>query len=757
MRLSQQRLERGGQLLGAVSYTFLVLAAFAQSRTLDPYPRGVVPVVLAIAGVLVVLLWVEVKRRPGGQLMGTVFFWFGLAVTLLHLPLIGLFRGQSDPPALIYFCLACMGYAAVAFPPAPGRVAVVGFSLFFGALRAMSVAPRDGVSDGAIMLIAGLGLVELVRVANAVAVDIDRSSRRSWQLKESLAGARRRAFERQRWNGLIHDKILGALLAATREPRIDENSTELAHQALDALGPGGWLPSTGDLSERIAAAASRIGLDLTIVIDGTEPSPLVADTLVEAVTEALTNVARHSGTRQAVVRGHVDPMMSKITVTDAGSGFATDRVRERRAGVRQGIVGRMESVGGTAKIDSRPGVGTRVTLVWEDAEVHATGPEWDIALMRPLLIIMSFATLEQVGVAWVFRDAVRNPGVWETALLACLVMTAVLVLVRRSRWPGVLAALAMVATPAVVTPLLPNPGSLDWQYWWGGGYATAVGVLCFRYRNGVGVAVMAAMMAVDAVVSAGSLPIAGLPWNYTLMTVVAIFASILRRTLDDAAIVLSRAAAREGRSRMQLIEDQARVEEADARRAELSTSASPLLQRIVAGGSLTDAERLGMERAEAEIRDQLVADLLVDADMRVATRRARDRGVRVELVARDEDAERFAAERLAGLAAGGAPEAAAAADCSDASAGLEAFRTLLPATLPLAPDDSRLAAHWSPANPRWGSIVIVGRVPQDAVAAIRDAAAATAGRLSTFVDDDEDSVLVECSSPAGAAPLAVPS
>lgn len=60
-----------------------------------------------------------------------------------------------------------------------------------------------------------------------------------------------------------------------------------------------------------------------------------------------------------------------------------------------------------------------------------------------------------------------------------------------------------------MTPLLPNPGSLDWQYWWGGGYATAVGVLCFRYRNGVGVAVMAAMMAVDAVVSAGSLPIAG--------------------------------------------------------------------------------------------------------------------------------------------------------------------------------------------------------------------------------------------------------
>lgn len=158
-------------------------------------------------------------------------------------------------------------------------------------------------------------------------------------------------------------------------------------------------------------------------------------------------MARHSGTRQVVVRGHVDPMMSKITVTDAGSGFATDRVRERRAGVRQGIVGRMESVGGTAKIDSRPGVGTRVTLVWEDAEVHATRPEWDIALMRPLLIIMSFATLEQVGVAWVFRDAVRNPGVWETALLACLVMTAVLVLVRRSRWPGVLAALAMVATP----------------------------------------------------------------------------------------------------------------------------------------------------------------------------------------------------------------------------------------------------------------------------------------------------------------------
>ena len=54
----------------------------------------------------------------------------------------------------------------------------------------------------------------------------------------------------------------------------------------------------------------------------------------------------------------------EVTVSDTGRGFDPERVPPSRYGIREAIVGRMHAVGGSAQVESHPGVGTTVTLRW---------------------------------------------------------------------------------------------------------------------------------------------------------------------------------------------------------------------------------------------------------------------------------------------------------------------------------------------------------------------------------------------------------
>ena len=53
----------------------------------------------------------------------------------------------------------------------------------------------------------------------------------------------------------------------------------------------------------------------------------------------------------------------EVNVRDRGRGFDPDAVDADRHGVRQSIVARMASVGGSASVRSTPGEGTEVRLV----------------------------------------------------------------------------------------------------------------------------------------------------------------------------------------------------------------------------------------------------------------------------------------------------------------------------------------------------------------------------------------------------------
>jgi PAS domain S-box-containing protein len=91
-------------------------------------------------------------------------------------------------------------------------------------------------------------------------------------------------------------------------------------------------------------------------------SPREVETVAfRIVQEALTNVARHSGEKSAVVRLHLDGLRLRIQVQDRGLGFDYESTRGRASSGLSGMRERAVLLSGWLWIDSKPGNGTCVT------------------------------------------------------------------------------------------------------------------------------------------------------------------------------------------------------------------------------------------------------------------------------------------------------------------------------------------------------------------------------------------------------------
>ena len=121
---------------------------------------------------------------------------------------------------------------------------------------------------------------------------------------------------------------------------------------------------------RDVAKEHSLGCHVKVIVDpALAAAPLRDDVRVAAlrvVQAAVANVARHSGAHYAEVRAGLDRRVLVIDVLDAGNGFdVDDAVAEAAASGRLGILGMRERIAdldGTLRIESEPGVGTRVSL-----------------------------------------------------------------------------------------------------------------------------------------------------------------------------------------------------------------------------------------------------------------------------------------------------------------------------------------------------------------------------------------------------------
>jgi signal transduction histidine kinase len=89
--------------------------------------------------------------------------------------------------------------------------------------------------------------------------------------------------------------------------------------------------------------------------------PRLETGIYRIVQESVTNIRRHSKAERAEVRLAQIANRLEILIRDSGIGFDPAQISERRFGVR-GICERARLLGGSARVDSQPGKGTRFTV-----------------------------------------------------------------------------------------------------------------------------------------------------------------------------------------------------------------------------------------------------------------------------------------------------------------------------------------------------------------------------------------------------------
>jgi signal transduction histidine kinase len=180
----------------------------------------------------------------------------------------------------------------------------------------------------------------------------------------------------------VHDRVLTTFLTAARAEGADETvlAASMADDAIRQLTSGGPVPSAGKRPvalEELMGWLRRDSAHVARLFTWSHSGPAkatvpaaVAESLVSAAVQAMVNSVNHAGGPD--VARSVDVRMGEagslhLTVADEGRGFAMADIPSQRLGVRVSILERVRTVGGTARIRSAPGRGTRIELAWRDA------------------------------------------------------------------------------------------------------------------------------------------------------------------------------------------------------------------------------------------------------------------------------------------------------------------------------------------------------------------------------------------------------
>ncbi|ROQ16219.1 signal transduction histidine kinase [Rathayibacter sp. PhB93] len=350
-------------------------------------PEVVWPVLVVVFGALGASVVTAVARR-GTQVSGAVVA-ASLLLALLTWPLT--IRPDAVPqetPWIWYLLTIGTAFCTIV---APLRLAIVYASvttLLFGVLRVLpsggGASPTRAALDAVYVGIVGFVMLVLITVLRQSADRVDRAQRTAMEQYEGAMRQHAGEVERVEVDALVHDNVLATLLAAATAESGAERAlvSSMARKTLSVLLPdeesdldAGEVPL--ELLERqLSHAASTFVAEFGVVVDvdvdpraTTMPRP-VAEAVLGAVWQALTNSVQHAGPSDAVrrsVRGQLSACSVEVVVEDDGRGFLLADVPRERLGIRLSILDRVHQVQGSARIDTVPGEGTRVVVVWPAA------------------------------------------------------------------------------------------------------------------------------------------------------------------------------------------------------------------------------------------------------------------------------------------------------------------------------------------------------------------------------------------------------
>ncbi|MFC9963539.1 sensor histidine kinase [Nocardia ignorata] len=266
----------------------------------------------------------------------------------------------------------------------PRRVAAVFVALLATVAAISNVLVIPGSSMWTLVgdITRALGVAALflwcVVYARAAAERVDREAIRQRVRAATVAATTAREREGARFAALIHDAVLSTLLEASRSAgstpvlrrqaartleqlEQSRNAPEIDH--FDAAATVEFLrDAVREVDPELPVQVSSRGADLRLPVES-------ARVLGAALMEAVRNSLRHAGAPGRTVRRGLSVTIAtggiRVVLTDDGVGFDPARVPADRMGITGSILGRMRTLaGGAAFVESAPGAGTVVTLVW---------------------------------------------------------------------------------------------------------------------------------------------------------------------------------------------------------------------------------------------------------------------------------------------------------------------------------------------------------------------------------------------------------
>jgi two-component system nitrate/nitrite sensor histidine kinase NarX len=271
-----------------------------------------------------------------------------------------------------------------------GGAPSVAWSRLYRALLAVPIVVQDEVYGGMLLYYGKPRAftdeeIELaVAFRDQVALAIDNA----W-LREQVERAATTA-ERDRLARELHDAVtqtlFSASLIAEAMPRVWEQNPEAGRRGLEELRrltrgaaaemrtmlielrPAALIEKPlGELLRHLTEAmTSRTRVPMSLSLDGNCRLPGdVQIALYRIVQEALNNVAKHAGASQVSVDLMCRPHRAEVCIADDGTGFDPAEVLPDRLGL--GIMReRAQGIGAGLKIDSQPGRGTQILVLWQD-------------------------------------------------------------------------------------------------------------------------------------------------------------------------------------------------------------------------------------------------------------------------------------------------------------------------------------------------------------------------------------------------------
>jgi signal transduction histidine kinase len=369
-------------VFGALFSLQSVPAAVHQWPVLNS-PLGLLSVVLVYGAILLSALaaalhqWTrQIFLASGAAFLGALTLWPEAATGPV---------GPGEMPWLLTISGVFCGFVIIAMSkwivPLAYCLLVAGV---FGYLR---TTPAGGMStlgvavlDALYALALSLALLTIVVAIRSAARSVDRAQGTALGRYADAQIDEATESERVRTDALVHDSVLTTFLSAasshseaSRElaGRMAQNAMNVLSRATVASHTGPKVPLV-DLLGRARADSDGIGGFFEFSAEGVRgqlvPEP-VADALVSAVVQAMTNSVKHAGDasvpRSVTVRG-TESGAVQVVVSDRGRGFDPSGIASERLGVRVSILERMRRVGGEADLQTALGEGTTIVLSWPE-------------------------------------------------------------------------------------------------------------------------------------------------------------------------------------------------------------------------------------------------------------------------------------------------------------------------------------------------------------------------------------------------------